>query len=81
MTKHRPPAATYVMASITLETPESEELLAGGHERFWRCVSEQLLRDHRASIVINRCPRCSYIVASPAARQCLWCHYDWHGSA
>lgn len=76
--KSRPAAATYVMAAVMLETPETDALLADGHERFLRCVSERLLRDHRASIVINRCPRCSYIVASPAARQCLWCHYDWH---
>lgn len=28
-----------------------------------------------------RCPKCRRIVMSPAARQCLWCGYDWHATA
>ena len=60
------------------EPPETRALLTAGHDEFWRRASERVLRDHGASLVINRCPRCSCIVASPGARQCLWCHYDWH---
>ena len=60
------------------EPPETRALLPAGHDEFWRRASERVLRDRGASIVINRCPRCSCIVASPGARQCLWCHYDWH---
>ena len=45
----------------------------------WRRVGERPLREHAEhSICINRCPLCSRIVATPLARQCIWCHYDWH---
>jgi hypothetical protein len=37
-----------------------------------------LLADPRCQALINRCPRCQRVVATPKARQCLWCKYDWH---
>jgi hypothetical protein len=65
----------------SIEAPETKALLADGVDAFYRRACERILRDHGASIVINRCPACGSIVVSPGARQCLWCHYDWHGSA
>ena len=38
----------------------------------------RVLAEHRAEIIENRCPKCSRLVRTPAARQCLWCGYDWH---
>ena len=30
------------------------------------------------AICVNRCDRCSRIVRTPDAQQCLWCGHDWH---
>ena len=70
--------ANHVETLAESEAPATRALLAAGHDEFWRRASERVLRDHGPSIVINRCPRCSCMVVSPGARQCLWCHYDWH---
>ena len=29
-------------------------------------------------IFVNRCPECNRIARTPTARQCMWCHHDWH---
>jgi len=29
-------------------------------------------------VFVNRCPKCNRIARTPAARQCMWCHHDWH---
>jgi hypothetical protein len=60
------------------EDPEVLKALAVGQEPFLKKVFQRVLRDHASSIVINRCPKCQRIVASPAARQCLWCGHHWH---
>ena len=65
----------------SVEAPETKALLADGVDEFSRRACERALRDHSASIVINRCPRCACIVVSPESRQCLWCHHDWHDLA
>src|SRR6266850_1322304 len=61
----------------SIEAPETKALLADGVDVFYRRACERVLRDHGASIAINRCPSCGCIVVSPESRQCLWCHYDW----
>ena len=58
----------------SIEAPETKALLADGVDVFYRRAAERVLRDHSASIIINRCPSCGGIVVSPAARQCLGCH-------
>ena len=65
----------------SIEAPETKALLADGVDEFYRRGCERVLRDHSASIIINRCPRCACIVVSPKSRQCLWCHHDWHDLA
>jgi hypothetical protein len=62
----------------SIDSPDTQALLADGVNEFWRRACERLLREHGDSIIINRCPRCARIVATPGARQCLWCHHDWH---
>jgi|SRR5918996_3906006 hypothetical protein len=64
----------------SIDTPETQALLANGISAFWRRACDRVLREHGDSIIINRCSRCARIVATPGARQCLWCHYDWHES-
>ncbi len=29
-------------------------------------------------ITVNRCPKCSRVVRTPSAKQCMWCKHDWH---
>jgi hypothetical protein len=74
------PPLHYAEALAEEETPQALALLAEGETEFWRRASERILRAHGPSIIINRCQRCTCIVASPTARQCLWCHYDWHAT-
>lgn len=59
-----------VLEAVKTRDPHIREVLA-----------DRLLRDHADQIVVNRCPRCTKIVVSPGARQCLWCGHDWHGDA
>ena len=41
-------------------------------------VRDRMLRECAEQITINRCPKCSRVVATPKAQQCLWCGADWH---
>lgn len=52
--------------------------LADGRAAFRDRVRDRLLRECADSIVLNRCEKCSRLVATPRARQCLWCGHDWH---
>jgi hypothetical protein len=52
--------------------------LRDGQVAFRRRVFCRLLADPRCQALINRCPRCRRVVATPRARQCLWCKHDWH---
>jgi hypothetical protein len=72
------PPPHYVEVLAEYETPSAKRLLADGEPEYWRRLGERMLREHGDSIVVNRCRRCGRIVVSPGARQCLWCHYDWH---
>jgi hypothetical protein len=76
---------TWYVATIhkgfgSIDAPETQALLANGINEFWRRACDRVIREYGDSIIINRCPRCSRIVATPGARQCLWYHYDWHDS-
>jgi hypothetical protein len=59
------------------EDPDVVKALGVGQELFLKKVFERILRDHRDEIVVKRCPNCTRIAASPAARQCLWCGHHW----
>ena len=60
--------------------PAVESELQGGLDAFRQRVVFRLLADPRCQALINRCPRCRRVVATPQARQCLWCGFDWHES-
>lgn len=60
------------------EDPEVVKAITIGQEPFLKRVFERIWRDDRSKIVVNRCPKCSRIAASPIAAQCLWCHHEWH---
>ncbi len=52
--------------------------LADGEVEFQRRACERLLAAHPTEVMINRCPKCSRIVRTPKAHQCLWCGHAWH---
>lgn len=60
--------------------PEVETALTNGHEQFrWR-VTQRILHDHANEVEVHRCPKCNSVLASPKAKQCLWCKHKWHRS-
>lgn len=58
--------------------PEIDSLLADGPEVFWIRAAERVVVEQPEELLINRCPACDRVVATPRARQCLWCGHDWH---
>lgn len=56
-----------------------DALMEGGEQAFHRRVLDRLLAAEKSGKrSINRCPRCSRIVRTALAKQCLWCGHDWH---
>lgn len=41
-------------------------------------VATKLLVKYRDEIVFNKCPKCNRIARTPKAKQCRFCHFDWH---
>jgi hypothetical protein len=48
------------------------------YDLFRQQARDRILAEHADKVTINRCSRCQRIVATPLARQCLWCGLDWH---
>jgi hypothetical protein len=58
--------------------PKVDELLADGPQEFRLRAAERVFAELSSKIDLDRCQKCSRIVATPRARQCLWCGHDWH---
>jgi len=37
-----------------------------------------LWEKHKNEIYLNNCPKCGKITRTPKAKQCRFCHHDWH---
>ena len=61
-----------------INDPDVADALRNGFEAYRRAVRERILSQHSDEVAINRCARCSRIVARPKSKQCLWCGHDWH---
>lgn len=61
-----------------VDNPDVEAALADGPNAFRKRVRERIIEECAQQITVNRCPSCSRVVATPKARQCLWCGHDWH---
>jgi RNA polymerase subunit RPABC4/transcription elongation factor Spt4 len=46
------------------------------HVRFLEGVYDRIIENNL--IVVSRCPQCTRILRTPKAKQCRWCHHDWH---
>ncbi len=60
------------------DDPRIDSVLERGYETFCREVTDRVLGDSRSLVTLNLCPECGRIVRTPRARQCMWCHHDWH---
>lgn len=58
--------------------PGIDVLLADGPDAFRMRAAERVLTERSEEIQVNRCRECGRVVATPRARQCLWCGFDWH---
>lgn len=61
--------------------PAVMSALEGGHWAFLRRVPDRILAENPDEVYINRCPLCRRIVRTPKAKQCMWCHHNWHAAA
>lgn len=60
------------------EDPNILAMTADGYQALKRRVVERIWREHRDMLNLNLCPRCNKITRTPEAKQCRFCHYDWH---
>src|SRR5262245_61170602 len=60
--------------------PAVDSALEQGHGAFLDRVRDRILAEVGNQLVMNRCPMCRRIVRTPKARQCMWCHHDWHAA-
>lgn len=56
----------------------SKELLANGTKVFLVRTRMRVMDENVGRVFVNRCPTCTAIVATPRAKQCLYCGHDWH---
>ena len=54
------------------------ELTSDGIEAFTERTASRILAEHGEQIILNNCPRCGALAATPKARQCRVCLHDWH---
>jgi len=58
--------------------PRIDAIVERGYEGFSRNVTGRVMGERGDQVILNRCPKCSRIVRTPKAKQCLWCFHDWH---
>jgi hypothetical protein len=61
--------------------PAILNMIADGYQSFKRRVVERIWREHANALPLNLCPKCYKIARTPEARQCRFCHHDWHGTS
>lgn len=69
---------TFERLGISPDDPIVRSTVRDGIDRFREKVRKRILKEHASELLLNRCSACSKIVATPKARQCLWCGFDWH---
>jgi hypothetical protein len=60
--------------------PDVIQLAAGGLDAFAVRTADRIYVDHREEIFFNDCPRCGRLAKTPKAKQCRYCHHDWHAT-
>jgi hypothetical protein len=57
---------------------EVHEAFKMDRNEFKMQVMRRLMSQRIAEMILNRCPKCSRLTRSPAARLCPWCGHHWH---
>lgn len=71
----------FVEKSWISQDGEVLKLLGNGYQKFREDTAERILKERRGSIHLNTCPKCGCLARTPNAKQCRFCHYDWHSHA
>jgi hypothetical protein len=58
--------------------PAILQLLADGEDQFMLNCAERILKDSPEKVFSNLCPVCGNLARTPYAKQCRYCHHDWH---
>jgi hypothetical protein len=58
--------------------PAILQLLAQGEDQFMLKCAERILKDSPEKVFLNLCPACGNLARTPYAKQCRYCHHDWH---
>ncbi len=66
---------------VSRGNPEVDRLLTNGATEFKIRAAERVMETHANELFVNRCGLCGQVVATPRAKQCLWCGHDWHSES
>ncbi|MBP6430376.1 MAG: hypothetical protein KA319_01290 [Ferruginibacter sp.] len=53
-------------------------LLKFGFKDFKEKVATRIFKEHKDELELNTCPKCNKIARTTLAKQCRFCHHDWH---
>lgn len=68
----------YVRKGWISDENEVKELLRKGFEKFKQDIAIRIFENHKEELDLNLCPKCLKITRTPSAKQCMFCHHDWH---
>jgi hypothetical protein len=54
------------------------DLLSAGPDHFLIKCAGRILKERPDKVYLNFCPKCNKLARTPEAKQCRYCHYDWH---
>ncbi|NOT91641.1 hypothetical protein [Ferruginibacter sp.] len=54
------------------------ELTNDGYEAYKLRIAKRIFNAHKEELELNLCPKCNKIARTPLAKQCRFCHHDWH---
>jgi hypothetical protein len=66
------------LRDLLSEDPQVLELARHGFDAFALVTAERILTDHADKVAFNYCCQCGRLARTPKARQCRYCHHDWH---
>ena len=68
----------YYRQGLLSKDPEVLDLLSAGPDEFMIKCAERIFKEHPDKVYLNLCPKCNKLARTPHAKQCRYCHYDWH---
>jgi hypothetical protein len=68
----------YYRRGLLSTDPYVLDLLSAGPDQFMIKCAERILNEHPKKVHLNLCPKCNKLARTPYAKQCRYCHYDWH---